>query len=296
MHYTTRFAPETIRQAVIDGRRRGLGVGKLSAIYRVSRTTVYRWIKRNNSVSRSSRPLRQPRRTPEQVEAAVAQVRSATRWGPDRIAMHLQLPGSTVYKILVRLGVNKLASLHELPAAGPRYEYAQPGGLLHVDVKALSTASLVNPRLQRQHGQRREFLHVMLDDHSRVVYAEVQPDEHAATASAVLERGLRWFASLGVNCQRVLTDNGPAYTAYRWRDTCQLLGLRHLRTRPRRPQTNGKCERWNRTLTEEVLNVRSYPTALDRAVAIEQFVCYYNTRRPHTALDGKMPFHRLLKV
>lgn len=296
MHYSTRFAAETIRQAVIEGRVAGLGVAELCRQHRISRTTAYRWIKRNDSVSRSSRPMRQPRRSSAEVEAAVLEVRTTTRWGPDRIALHLRMASSTVHKILCRLGINKLAPVAELPPAGPRYEHAEPGSLLHVDVKKLKINGLLNPRRQSRRGQRQEYLHVILDDHSRAVYAEVQPDEHAITAASVLERGVRWFASLGVQSRRVLTDNGPAYLAYRWRDTCQLLGIRHLRTRPRRPQTNGKCERWHRTLSEEVLAAQPYSTALARQVAIERFICYYNTQRPHTALDGKMPISRLLKL
>jgi transposase InsO family protein len=201
------------------------------------------------------------------------------------------MPHSIVHKILVRLQINKLAPPEELPPPGPRYEHAHPGGLLHVDVKKLHRIGL-----HKRPAGPGECLHVVLDDHSRAVYQEVHPDESALTAAAVLERSVAWFASLGVTCQRVLTDNHPTYRSLIWRHTCQLLQMRAMRTRPRRPQTNGKVERWNRTLLNEALRRRTFVSTQAREIAIDNFVNAYNAHRPHTALDGKAPLQRLFKV
>lgn len=291
MHYTTRFSPETIRTAMVADFRGGTTVTQISRKYVVSRRTVYRWLRRLGVEARTSRPKRQPRKSSPTLEERVRLMRQETRKGPLRLSWELRIPASTVYKILVRLGINKLAPLAEIPPAGRRYEYAEPGDLLHVDVKKLHRIGLN----KRQAGPG-ECLHVMLDDNSRPTYTEVHPDESSATAAAFLERGVAWFASLGVTCKRVLTDNHPTYRSLLWRHTCQLLGLRAMRTRSRRPQTNGKCERWNRTLMEELLRGASFASPQARAVAIENYVRYYNSRRPHTALAGKTPLQRLLKV
>jgi transposase InsO family protein len=291
MHYTTRFSPKTTRAAIVAEFRNGRSVLEISRKYCVSRRTVYRWLDRQGAEARSSRPKRQPRKSLPSLEERVRTLRIETRKGPLRLALQLGIPRSTVYKILVRLGINKLAPAAEIAPAGRRYEYAEPGDLLHVDVKKLQRHGL-----RKRKTGRGECLHVMLDDHSRVTYTEVHPDETSATASEFLERGVTWFASLGVISKRVLTDNHPTYRSGLWRHTCQLLGMRAMRTRPRRPQTNGKCERWNRTLMEEELRAGSYPSPQARAIAIENYVRHYNSRRPHTALAGKTPFERLLKM
>lgn len=289
MHYSTRFAPETTRAAIVTAYRQGVSARIVAARFRVSLPTVYRWAKRESCSSRSSRPARQPRKSSPELELHVRQVREQTRRGPAYLALALGMPASTVYKILVRLGINTLAPQTELPPSGPRYEYAKPGGMLHVDVKKLHRLGLVG----RLRGPG-ECLHVMLDDHSRAVYTETQADESAPTASAFIEHGVAWFASLGVRCERVLTDNHPTYRSLRWRDTCQLLGLRALHTRPRRPQTNGKCERWNRTLMDEAIRGRVFASQQARACAIENWVNDYNAHRPHTAISGKAPLQQLL--
>jgi transposase InsO family protein len=280
-----------MRAAMVADFQSGLSVSAISRKYLMSRRSVYRWLDRQGVEARSSRPIRQPRKSSPTLEERVRTLRTETGLGPLRLALQLGIPRSTVYKILVRLGINKLAPPAEIPPAGRRYEHAQPGDLLHVDVKKLHRLGLH----QRQAGQG-ECLHVMLDDHSRVTYTEVHPDESALTAIAFVERGVIWFASLGVTAKRVLTDNHPTYRSQLWRNTCQLLGMRALRTRVRRPQTNGKCERWNRTLMEEELRSGVYSSPQARAIAIEKYVRYYNSRRPHTALAGKTPLERLLKM
>jgi transposase InsO family protein len=288
MHFTTYFSAESTRQKVIDACRRGLNVRQVSREVGVSRPMVQRWAHREGVTARSSCPHHQPRKTPAPIEEQVRAMRLATRYGPLRIGQLLHLPPSTVYRILKRLGINKLAPKGSLPPIR-RYEHDQPGALLHVDVKKLHRLGLTKPPWVR------DCLHVVLDDHSRVVYAELLPDETAPTAADCLERAVAWFESLGVRSLRVLTDNHPTYRSNLWRDRCQLLGLSHLRTLPRRPQTNGKVERWNRTLLEEVIHGRTFASREARTAAVLNYIPEYNTRRPHTALGGSTPLLRLLK-
>jgi transposase InsO family protein len=295
MHHTTYFAPETVRGQLVNGYKSGRSVARLSREYRVSRNTVYRWLRRDGVQSRSSRPHYQPRLSPSAVHERVRQAREATRKGPNYLAFQLGMPASTVYKILKRMGINRLAPREQLPPA-QRYEWPQPGDLVHIDVKKLGSKGLQPmPRSQRRRVSH-ECLHVMVDDHTRIAFAEIYANERASTATLFLERGLAWFASIGVNVQRVLTDNAASYTSMLWQDTCQLVGVRHRRTRIRRPQTNGKCERWNRTLMEEAIPGTSFSSLEARAAAIQNFVNRYNTCRPHSALGGLAPFTRLLKV
>lgn len=294
MYCTTAPGQQAIRKGIVEAWRAGQSVGKISAHFKVATTTVYRWLHRDSVVSRSMVPRFQPRKVPPSVEAEVRRVREQTRYGPWRIAMTLGMKTSTVYKILRRLGINRLAPIDQLPPAAPiRYEWAHPGELMHVDIKKLGTAGLVpQPRSVRRY-QSYQCLHVMVDDCSRVAFSMIYPDETATSAAEFLERGISWFASLGVRVQRVLTDNGPAYQSELWRDTCQLLAVRHKRIRPYRPQTNGKVERWNRTLNEEALAGSYLPSLEARAAVIDNFVNGYNTRRPHKSLNGKTPLRRL---
>jgi transposase InsO family protein len=202
------------------------------------------------------------------------------------------MPTSTVYKILCRLGINRLTQ-PQPPAAIRRYEHRRPSALVHVDVKKLGTKGMVRiPWSQRRHLGF-PCPQVMIDDCSRFVFAAIYPDETAGAAAEFLERGLAHFASLVVGVERVLTDNGSAYISDRWHTTCQLLGVRSLRTKPYRPQTNGKCERWHRTLMQEALVGCVLPSLEARAAVIQNFVDHYNTHRPHKALGGKTPLRKL---
>lgn len=288
MHFSTYFSAESTRSKVIEAYKQGFSATQVSRQIGVSRRTVYRWLKRDGVSTRSSRPRRQPRKTSAAVEQRIKALREATGYGPLRLGQQLGMPSSTVYRILVRLGINTFAPKAALPPAR-RYEHALPGALLHVDVKKLHRLSLTTrPR-------ERECLHVVIDDHSRVVYAERLPDETGPTAADCLERAVAWFETLGVRVQRVMTDNHPTYRGTQWRDRCALLGVRHLRTAPRRPQTNGKAERWIRTLLHEVLQRRTFASPEARAAAVLKFIPEYNCFRPHTALGGETPLHRLIK-
>jgi len=289
MHSNMYFSAKSTRAKVIAACRRGLTITAVSKAVGVSRSMVRRWAHREGVEARSSRPHHIPRKTPVAVEEQVRALRAATRYGPLRIAQQLGIPCSTAYRILKRLGINKLAPAHSLPPVR-RYEHPQPGSLLHVDVKKLHRQGL------RTRPGTSDCLHVVLDDHSRTVYAEVLPDETAPTAADCFERAVTWFASLGVTSLRVLSDNHPTYRSRVWRDRCQLLAVRHLRTLPRRPQTNGKVERWNRTLMEEAIRGRCFASREARTAAVLNYVTEYNTRRPHTGIGGSTPLRRLLRV
>jgi len=291
MHYTTRWNAEAIRAGIVADRQAGMLIREIQAKYNVSKHTVYRWLKRPDCKSRPSTPHRQPRRLREETEQMVIMARQQQRLGPNMLAYQLHMPASTIYKILKRFGINRLVPKSTLPSV--RYEMETPGAMVHIDVKKLGTLGLFTDPHKRRHAPGYECMHVGIDDCTRIGYDEVHPNETAGTATAYLERLVQWYASIGVRVDRVMTDRGPTYTSRYWRDTCQLLGLRHVLIRPRRPQTNGKCERWIRTISDEALKGRAYGTIEARAEAIKNYVNAYNTRRQHTAIDGLTPFQRL---
>jgi len=291
MHYTTRWDAEAIRSSIVADRKTGMIVREIQRKYNVSKHTVYRWLKRPDCKSRPSTPHHQPKRLTAEVEQRVIAARQQRKVGPNVLGFELAMPASTVYKVLRRHGINKLFPKSHLPSV--RYELPTPGAMLHIDVKKLGTLGLFDAPHKRRHGPGYECMHVAIDDCTRVGRAEIHPNETANTATACLERMVRWYASIGVPVQRVMTDHGPTYTSSYWRDTCQLLGIRHVLIRPRRPQTNGKCERWIRTISDEALKGRAYGSLQARADAIDKYVNHYNTGRLHTAIGGKTPFQRL---
>jgi transposase InsO family protein len=291
MHFTTYFGAEKRRADIVAAARSGQRRAETAREYGVSRQMIARWLKRLTVQTASSRPRRQPRKSSPELEEQVRQLRETDRMGPWQIGQRLGIPASTAYKILVRLGINKLPPLEPLPPPGPRYEYAKPGGLVHMDVKKLHRLGLEHP--SRGSG---ECEHVMLDDCSRFVFTERHPDETALTITAFFERGVARFASLGVTIERLLSDNHQSNRSVLLRNTCQLLGIRQMFTRPRRPQTNGKCERWNRTMMEAVFRGQRYRSQEARGVAVDKFTDYYNAHRQHTALGGKTPLQRLVEA
>ena len=223
-------------------------------------------------VDRSSRPHRSPCRTPRPLVRRIVHLRWRQRLGPVEIAARLGVPASTVYAVLRRCRINRLSHIDRRTGERVRrYEHERPGSLLHVDVKKLGNipdgggwrylgrqqgrknrnATPGKPR-NRQHNPKMgtAFVHTVIDDHSRVAYAEIHDDETAATAIGVLRRAVAWFAIRGVTVERVLSDNGSAYRSHAWRDACTDLGITPKRTRPYRPQTNGKIERFHRTMAE----------------------------------------------
>ena len=267
----------------------------------VSVRTAFKWLARYRYggrpalCERSSAPHRQPRRTPAEVVARIIATRyqRRTAW---QIAVQVQVPRSTVAVILRRAGLNRVARLAPPPPV-QRYEHPRPGALVHLDIKPL--ARIVRPghrihgdRTTRVYGAGWEYVHVAVDDHSRVAYAEVLPNQRAVTTIAFLRRVIRWFAARGVRVQRLLTDNGNGYVSHAFAATATHLGIRHGRTRPYRPQTNGKAERFIQTLLREWAYVVAYPRSARRTAALRPWLRHYNTRRPHTALGYHPPCSR----
>jgi transposase InsO family protein len=286
--------------------------------FQVSPTTAARWAGRYRQlgeagmVDRSSRPHRSPRRTPTRVERRIIKVRVTRRWGPARIAYLLGLHPSTVHRVLARYRLARLSWLDR--ASGRvirRYEHQRPGDLVHLDIKKLGKIPdgggwrmLGRPRGNRNHqahpGPRSihsnprlgyHYLHTAIDDHSRLSYAELLPDELGDTAAAFWARARTWFTTQGITVARVLTDNGSCYRSRAF--AASLGAATHKRTRPYRPQTNGKAERFNRTLLEEWAYARPYRTDTERCHAFPAWLHNYNHHRGHTALGGLPPASRV---
>jgi transposase InsO family protein len=214
-----------------------------------------------------------------------------------RIAAELRMAVSTICAVLVRLGLNRLSRL-EPPEPPNRYCRRHPGELVHLDVKKLGRFQRPGHRVRgrgrgRSLGAGWEFVHVAVDDSSRLAYVEILADEKAATAIAFLERALGWFVERGVRIERVMTDNGSCYRSDAWAGACAHHQLRHLRTRAYRPRTNGKAERFIQTLLREWAYAAAYTTSDQRALALAPWLDYYNHRRPHGALGHQPPTARL---
>jgi transposase InsO family protein len=266
-------------------------------------------------LDRSSRPHRQANRTPAPVVRKIVHLRWKQRLGPVEIGDRLGMPASTVHAVLVRCRINRLS--HVDRATGEpirRYEHDHPGDLLHMDVKKLGRVPDGGGwrYVGRQKGKANRiatpgkprskwhnvligtcYLHTVIDDHSRVAYVEARDDETRETASEVLRNAVAWFAERGVTVQRVLTDNGGCYRSYLWRDTCAELGITHKRTRPYRPQTNGKIERFHRTLVEGWAFKKFYSSDSARMAALPAWIHQYNHHRPHSAIGKAAPITRL---
>ena len=269
-----------------------------------SERTCYRWLTRYDAgeamTDRSSAPKSVPGRTAPATEALIEQLRRL-RWTSTLIAAELGLATSTVCAVLARLGLNRLSRL-EPPEPPNRYCRRHPGELIHIDVKKLGRFDRPGlPAHQRRAGYRRagagrrgwEYCHVAIDDASRLAYVEILDDERGATCVAFLRRAIAWFAAHGITVQRVMTDNGGGYRSHVHAAAVADLGIRHLRTRPYRPRTNGKAERFIQTLQTEWAYAASYDDHWHRRRALRPWLEYYNCRRPHSALGHKPPISRL---
>jgi transposase InsO family protein len=274
----------------------------------VSVVTARKWVRRaaagESLEDRSSAPGRVPSRTPERLVAAIAALRRL-RMTAGEIAELLGLALSTVSVWLKRLGLGKRSRL-EPPEPPNRYERARPGELVHVDIKQLGRISargaghrvLGHRKSQIKPGHKRkqtgfEYVHVMVDDHSRLAYAEVLDALSADAAIAFLKRALGWFAERGVRVERVMTDNGSAYVSHAHRRALRELGIRHLTTLPYRPRTNGKAERFIQTLLNEWAYARLYGSSTERSRQLAPWLERYNYRRPHGSLGHQPPATRL---
>jgi transposase InsO family protein len=277
----------------------------------ISRATAYKWVRRYHAegdaglLDRSSRPHRSPRRLDPGVEAKILAARATWRYGPDRLGPLLGRPPSTVHRVLRRHGLSRLRDADQVTTAPIRYVACHPGALVHQDHKKLGRipdgggwrARGRGAGTKRGYGRAGyDHLEVVIDDASR--YAVVVPvaDETAASAVLALETAAAEFARLGIRIERVLTDNGSPYRAHAFDAAVAGLGARHKRTRPFRPQTNGKAERVIQTLLREWAYGRTYVTNADRTAGLPGFVDFYNRRRPHTALDGRSPLDAVNNV
>ena len=275
----------------------------------VSERAVWRWLRRwrdegrGGLIDRSSRPHRSPKRLGERQVEAIRALRKL-RMTAAQIAEALGLALSTVSAWLKRIGLGKRSRL-EPPEPPNRYERGRPGELVHVDIKQLGRISrrgaghrVVGHRKSQfrvRHDRRVtgfEYVHVMVDDHSRLAYAEVLPTLAARCAIAFLRRAVAWFAERGVQIKAVMSDNGSAYVAHAYRQALTELGLRHLRIRPYRPRTNGKAERFNQTLQNEWAYSRIYGSSPERTAALPLFLTHYNYKRPHGSLGHQPPATR----
>jgi transposase InsO family protein len=281
----------------------GQPVAVVAASLAVCERTVRKWLARYRAEQdaglrdRSCRPHRSPRATAAGVVAEIARLRRQ-RWTGAQIAHALQLGRSTVARLLGRLG---LARLRQLEPGGPaqRYECAQPGELLHVDTKKLGRIGRIGHRItgdrrRRVRGIGWEYVHVAVDDCSRLSYAEVLPDERGVAMAAFLRRAIAWFRRRGVRVQRILSDNGSGYRSRLVAAVCHALALVHSRTRPYTPRTNGKAERFIQTLLREWAYVRPYRTSHERTTVLPRWLHYYNWHRRHSSLGARPPISRLL--
>lgn len=290
----------------------------------VSWKTAKKWADRYEAegpagmLDRSSAPHHQPNRTPVRVVRKIVHLRWKQRLGPVEIADRLQMPSSTVHAVLARCRLNRLTHIDR--ATGEpirRYEHDKPGDMLHMDVKKLgrvpdgggwryvgrqqgeknrsaTVARTGVPRTQQRNPVIGTcYLHTVIDDHSRVAYVEAHDDETKETAAAVLRNAVAWFAERGVTVQRVLTDNGGCYRSHLWRDTCAELAVTPKRTRPYRPQTNGKIERFHRTMVEGWAFKKFYNSESARLAALPAWIHEYNHHRPHSAIGKAAPITRL---
>lgn len=294
----TIYSREQLAKSVVEGR---LSLNEAVAEFKLSRQSVSKWVHRFREggraalLDRSSRPHRSPRRVGPELIERVERLRRE-RWTGVRIAQATGLSRATVSRILTRLQLNKIKMLEpKIPVV--RYEHAAPGDLLHIDIKKL--ARIVkpghgitgNPRDETR-GAGWEFLYVAIDDHSRIAFTAMLPDEKAASSSSFLRQAVTYFARLGIVIRRVMTDNGPCFYAHRFAHACRELAIKHIRTRIYTPRTNGKAERFIQTAIREWAYARLYQNSADRLQHLQPWNHQYNWHRPHASLYQMPPISR----
>jgi transposase InsO family protein len=290
------------RRELVAAIEAGASLRGAAALFAVSPATAHRWWHRwlegQQLSDRPSRPLRQPRRLSAAEEERILRARRQTNLGPGRLAGLLGRARSTIWKVLHRHGLSRRPRAQR--ESYRRYEWSRPGALLHMDVKRLSR--FTSPG-HRRHGNRAirsrgvgyDYLHCILDDTSRIAYVELHPRDDAETNARTLERGLRFFAELGLAPpEAVMTDNAFVYLhGRRFQQLLAAVGARHIRTPAYTPRWNGKVERFIRTLQDEWADSRTWPTSSSRARSLQSFIRYYNRRRPHSSLGDRPPISRV---
>jgi transposase InsO family protein len=312
-----------LAELVVD---RGWTYASAAKLFMVSPRTAKKWADRFQAegvagmADRSSRPRHSPTRTRPEIVRQIVGLRWRRRLGPVQIAGRLDMPASTVHAVLIRCRINRLSHIDRITGEPlRRYEHDHPGSLIHIDVTKFGnipdggghkfvsrSQSRHNARqTARRTGERSKsyeprigiaFVHTVIDDHSRLAYAEICTDEKAVTAIGVLQRAAAWFADHGVTVERVLSDNGSAYKSFAWRDACAQLRITPKWTRPYRPQTNGKIERFHRTLADGWAYARLYESTEQRNTALPGWLHFYNHHRAHSAIGGQPPVTRLTNL
>lgn len=311
LHANARTCPKS-RRLLVDRVRDGWSVMEAAEAAGITDRTARRWLKRWREegsaglLDRSSAPRRIPHKTPPDRASAICALRQL-RLTAAEISEQLQMPLSTVSAVLKREGLGKRSRL-EPPEPANRYERRHPGELIHIDIKKLGRITRPGHRVlghqaRAQPGYHRqagkigwEFVHVCVDDHSRLAYAEVLADQTAATAIGFLQRAIAFYARHNITVQRLMTDNGSAYISHAHALACAELGIRHLRTQPYRPRTNGKAERFIQTLIRRWAYARTYQTSSERTAALPAWLDHYNYTRPHGSLSHKPPGSRLTNL
>jgi transposase InsO family protein len=308
VHKNARLTPRgreaMVRSVIIEG------ATKAEAAQRFNSTpkTVAKWVRRFRAEGRaglsdrSSRPHSLPSQTPSATCDAVEALRRK-RYSQAAIATELGLSCATVSRILRRLGLSLLSTLEPVKPR-PRYERERPGEIIHLDIKKLGRFNRTGHRItgertgqsnQRQNGTAPgwEYVHVAIDDHSRVAFSQIHPDEKKASAVAHLKAAVAYYRRLGVTVTRVMTDNGGCYKSYAFRDACAALGIRHIRTKPYTPQTNGKAERFIKTALNEWAYATAFNTSEERKAQLPCWEHRYNWHRPHMGINKATPISRL---
>jgi len=292
---------EAMVRSVVEG-----GLSQADAAYQFNTTpkTVAKWVRRFRAEGveglrdRSSRPLSLPSQTPPATCAAIEALRRQRHTGK-QIAAEVEVSPATVSRVLRRLGLNRI---RDLEPAEPerRYERENPGEIIHIDIKKLGRFERVGHRItgdrtgpNKSRGAGWDFVHVCIDDHSRVAFSEIKPDETADSAVPFLRAAVAYYKGLGVTVTRVMTDNGSCYQSFAFRDACRDLGIKHIRTKPYTPRTNGKAERFIQTALREWAYAQAYPTSDRRAQQLPVWLHQYNWHRPHAGIDCQTPISRL---
>lgn len=303
VHSRAKTCPESRALLVRRVLEEGWSVEEASTATGVSRQTTHKWIKRfqNEGVAglrdRSSRPFRQPHKLSASREELAVRLRRQHRLTAQALAELVGIPRSTLGRVLRR---HRLSRARDLEPKVPviRYERQAPGELIHLDIKKLGRIDGVGHRIHGDRAQRRrgigwEYAHVAIDDFSRLAYLEILPDEKGATAAGFLRRAVAWYRTHGIDAQRILTDNGSGYRSKKMARSCKRCKLRHLRTRPYTPQTNGKAERLIQTALREWAYARPYVSSRQRRDALPAWTHRYNFHRQHSALGRKPPISRV---
>ena len=303
IHKNARLTPlrrEEMALAVIAG----LPVSQAARVYGVSAKIVARWVERFRAggrdamLDRTSRPHSIPRQTGQALAERIIALRRQRLTGK-HIAIQTGVSPATVSRVLKRAGLSRLKDI-EPAVPVVRYDYAQPGGLIHLDIKRLGRFERVGHRItgnrtgqSNSRGVGWEYVHVCIDDASRIAFTDIFPDEKAASATTFLKRAIAYYQTLGITVTRVMTDNGSCYKAHAFRDLCKELGLKHIRTKPYTPKTNGKAERFIQTALREWAYARAYDTSEQRKQSLPNWTHMYNWHRPHGSLESKPPISRL---